>query len=1240
MATDAGVVRFESGSRRQSQLTMDDGLPSDAVTAVAVDEQFVWFGTNKGLVRYRKLDRTLRLFGEEDNLPHRAVNDLQRVGRAVWIATRGGLAVYDPDSDGLRPYTSADGLGADFVEELYQLGEDLWCRTDAGLSRLQIAAKRFTNFSFADLGGSEIRVFVADGERAWLGTEQSLLTFEPQSDAFIAFPQAGALESRSIRGVEPFSDYVFIATDAEVVQYNKLKSNLRRYTEEADGIPREAGARGTVLSGGQLLLVFDQVAVVYEIVRDVWLERSLAPPAAEEKRTSSLVWLKADAEVPFDLRRGQATDGRFATGAAGFGLGQQYGEGRSLDLSGTLDYGELELEGIRDVELRGEYLGNQTDLVREVTLDDALKVELREEGVEGPFRLLGGHARVASPGEQPTVSATVDGGVRRGLSARDFFTGPRQEVYQLTHRYVLPASERVYLDGELLTAGKEYTVIYPAGQLAFLDPEKVDDLSIIEVAYEYDVVPKKGLGVISLLDLLPADNEVGAWSRSAEPTVISEESGLYAQIDGAAPKYIDRGWRRSVYAEYRQGSRTIQLAIHDMETPAQARDLWDYDLPAAREPVGGRDNVVLDLGLATSYAVKAYQEGFYIELAIDEKSDPARQSIRLFALQVLDRGDTAGAYTIDELNEALVQARAAWSPASGVELGARAIQLSALDEGERRGRRLLTGVLDGRYERGFGQGGRVTAHAEAVATHGQRAGDRDGWASMARLRLSHPWLEGSLEGRYHDRHYVSVGSRDTLQGTLHDEARLSATAYPTRWLPTTVFFSRQGSTVAGEEDLAVVQHALARLQLAHKALPATSVQLGHTLLDDALGSTTQRLKVVGETDYDLAEGLLKPLGLRRFNLRGLYGLSVADTETRGAFARADRVEVSRLEAKLAPTATETAYALFRSRVAHAQEREGEPAELSVRFWELNAGARSAIIPGIIPQLNYAVIYDHDRLTDEPQRTVNGSLSGQLGVFPGQWLESLSPVAVDARYSVGHEARSERGLRTSLRRLHRVDNRMSYVGTERWELELREILELSFVDQTQAQDGQRLELRNRLVYRPTQSSPITLRLDYVDELALNDRVALPEATKWGKQRTYETALEWLKRWSKRWTTRLRTTYTLGETINVVAVDEATGEALRQDYRQHQLKPEVELRFLLQSDNGSLFLVQRDRVYRLFGDGAAASESIGWDVGLGVIWSAADIIYLDAEIAYRQTHCLERDCSPLKMLQPRLLFTARL
>lgn len=1248
VATDDGAIRLDTGSRRAVRFGMEEGLPSQSVTAVAADDNYVWFATNKGVARYRKLDRTLRIFTEADGLPHRAVNDILVAGRLVWFATRDGIAYYDPDLDGLRSLTTADGLAGGNVAELFTVGDDLWCRTDQGLSRLRVKARHFSNFGWKEIGGSEIRVFVQDGDRVWVGTENGLVSFEPTSDTFLAFPQRSVLEGKAIVGVEPFTDYLFITTDEEVVQFHKTRRTIRRFTE-ADGLLRRAGARGTILQGGQLVMLFADGAEVYDIQRDRWSSRTLGVTEGGKQTSGSRLWTKLNASTPYDLRAHGFSDDRYATAEAGGGLGQAFENGRSFDANFRLDYGQLEMSGVRDFEANLEYLGNERDLVREVRAGDKLTYRTVEEGLERPFPITGGHVRLASPGAEPTVQSTVDAGLRRGLSAREFFYRSRQDVYQLGHKYILPGSERVTVDGELLVSGVDYTIIYSAGQLAFLDPERTDDLSIIGVDYEYDLMAKKGLGVMSILDFLPADREVGDWVRSGDPRLISEESGLYAQIDGAAPKYIDRGWNRSVYAEYRQASRSLQVAVHDMGSEANAQAIFNFDLPAARETVSGHDNVVIDIGLASSYAIKAVSKDYYFELSIDEKSDAAKQTLKLFALQVLDRAESAGENRVPSPQPFFAAARVAATPTPGLELGARTVRqtpgpLASANAGAATPG-LYGGGLDARLEQPVGEG-RLTVYGETMGTQGADPGSQPGMGAMSRLRLSHPLLEGVVTGRWLSPGYLPLTSNrvlagydattgKTLTGTLRHEESLQATAYPARWLPATVFFSRQTSA-ADQGGEGVVQQVLGRLQLNRERLPATSLQLGHALLDSPTDSHTSRIRFVAQTEYDLAQWPLSGIGVRRFDLRALYGISDATTNQGAVFARGDRAEQMRLEARLAPTSVETLYALYRSRRSTFQLPANDWV-LGIYHWELNAGARSERIRGIVPILNYSVVFDDDRVSNPTSVTsTKGSLGVELQVFPGQWIRALTPVLLDTRYSVAADDRTEGGLRTLLQRTHRIDNRFIYAGTEKWELELYQVYEVPLSGPDEQRIGRRTELGNRITYRPVFASPITLRLDYTALETPNDTTAVPTAPLLGSQTTYEGALEWLMRWTRAFTTKLKATYSHGLTRDYAP----TGSTEVKSFTQDRAGPELELRYLLAKENSSLYLVQRNDYYRLFGDGTGYSAGAGFDVSMGIIWTVGDNVYLDSEVAYHRLNCFNQVCAPVSTLEPRLLLSARL
>ncbi len=89
----AGLVRFDG--RRFDRLTEEDGLLSNAISALLVDRQDnLWIGTDRGLSRYD--GARFSHFSENDSLLSRQVNDLfeDRNGR-LWIATTHGVLSYD-----------------------------------------------------------------------------------------------------------------------------------------------------------------------------------------------------------------------------------------------------------------------------------------------------------------------------------------------------------------------------------------------------------------------------------------------------------------------------------------------------------------------------------------------------------------------------------------------------------------------------------------------------------------------------------------------------------------------------------------------------------------------------------------------------------------------------------------------------------------------------------------------------------------------------------------------------------------------------------------------------------------------------------------------------------------------------------------------------------------------------------------------------------------------------------------
>jgi len=97
IGTRNGLFRYQSGTSLWKRFTVEDGLVSPHVSAIAVDGRFVWVGTSdKGVSRYDKESGKWRSFQIEDGLADHNIRDIVVDKRYVWFGTfSAGVCRYD-----------------------------------------------------------------------------------------------------------------------------------------------------------------------------------------------------------------------------------------------------------------------------------------------------------------------------------------------------------------------------------------------------------------------------------------------------------------------------------------------------------------------------------------------------------------------------------------------------------------------------------------------------------------------------------------------------------------------------------------------------------------------------------------------------------------------------------------------------------------------------------------------------------------------------------------------------------------------------------------------------------------------------------------------------------------------------------------------------------------------------------------------------------------------------------------
>jgi ligand-binding sensor domain-containing protein len=126
--------------------TTANGLPSDHVFSVLVDDSRVWAGTEDGLALYNA--GTWKVFRTADGLAHRVVLSLaldKRTGD-IWAGTMGGLSRISAGR--IDTFTQLNsGLANDIVYGVGVQGDFVWAATAAGASRLNTRTGQWSIFN-------------------------------------------------------------------------------------------------------------------------------------------------------------------------------------------------------------------------------------------------------------------------------------------------------------------------------------------------------------------------------------------------------------------------------------------------------------------------------------------------------------------------------------------------------------------------------------------------------------------------------------------------------------------------------------------------------------------------------------------------------------------------------------------------------------------------------------------------------------------------------------------------------------------------------------------------------------------------------------------------------------------------------------------------------------------------------------------------------------------------------------
>ena len=182
-----GVSRYHRDTDSWNNYTKSDGLIDSEIATIAVDDDSVWFGTQKeGVSQYNQVDQTfIKTYTKTDLLKSNIISCIRADGFQVWFGTaNAGVHRFIKPVNTWVHYTKADGLASNHVSWITTQGNDVWFASkEDGVSRFDKVSGEWTIYKQADfLADNDVRYLTRDPDgNLWLATVAGISVYSPKT---------------------------------------------------------------------------------------------------------------------------------------------------------------------------------------------------------------------------------------------------------------------------------------------------------------------------------------------------------------------------------------------------------------------------------------------------------------------------------------------------------------------------------------------------------------------------------------------------------------------------------------------------------------------------------------------------------------------------------------------------------------------------------------------------------------------------------------------------------------------------------------------------------------------------------------------------------------------------------------------------------------------------------------------------------------------------------------------------
>ncbi|MCK5562024.1 MAG: hypothetical protein KAJ51_15600, partial [Thermoplasmata archaeon] len=245
---DKGISTYNPATQAWNGYNTTNGIISNKINEIIIDYfgEIVWVGTDKGVSRYYKPYGLWFNFTEAKGLVDNNVTSIAtpRDEDIVMFGTPEGLSIYR-GYYGFQTLKVGDGLASNNITALAMSPapkQIVWVGTDAGITRYDLQAKQWKTYSTSNgLAANDIRIVTLDGDTVWVGAYGGVNLYDKNTEVWQTYTTDDGLSNNFVYDimVDDVDNLVWFGTDGGgVAVYDKNDASWSQYLPE-DGLAAE-----------------------------------------------------------------------------------------------------------------------------------------------------------------------------------------------------------------------------------------------------------------------------------------------------------------------------------------------------------------------------------------------------------------------------------------------------------------------------------------------------------------------------------------------------------------------------------------------------------------------------------------------------------------------------------------------------------------------------------------------------------------------------------------------------------------------------------------------------------------------------------------------------------------------------------------------------------------------------------------------------------------------------------------